>query len=117
MNLGDKQRIFAGLVAKLISHIYEQGYEVTFGEAYRFPEWAKQLAAEGRGIVNSLHCQRLAIDLNLFKDGEYLTTVEDWLPFGEFWESLSGEDIECAWGGRFASGDANHVSIAHDGRK
>jgi len=47
--------------------------------------------------------KRLAIDLNLFKDGEYLTDTEDHRFLGEFWESLGG-----TWGGRWD--DGNHYS-------
>lgn len=117
MTLGQKQRLFTHLVSRLIAYIYEQGYEATFGEAYRHPEWAKEMARQGRGIVKSLHCERLAIDLNLFKDGKWLMLSEDHTPFGEFWESLSGDGWECAWGGRFENPDGNHYSVAHDGRK
>src|SRR5690606_13759772 len=76
VTLGQKQRRFTLLVAKLIEYAYSQGYELSFGEAYRTPEQAKANAKSGKGIANSLHCDRLAIDLNLFKDGTYLTSSE-----------------------------------------
>jgi hypothetical protein len=113
MTLGEKQRLFTRLVGKLIEFAYANGYELTFGDAYRSPEQAKLNAAAGKGIVNSLHCERLAIDLNLFRHGQYLTASEDYKPLGEFWETL-GED--CAWGGRFSKPDGNHFSIKHAGR-
>lgn len=112
VTLGQKQRRFTLLVAKLIEYAYSQGYELSFGEAYRTPEQAAANAKSGKGIANSLHCDRLAIDLNLFKDGTYLTSSESHRPLGEFWESL---DPNCAWGGRF--GDGNHYSYMHGGRK
>jgi len=114
MTLGEKQRLFTRLVGKLIEYAYNTGYELTFGDAYRSPEQAKLNAAAGKGIVNSLHCERLAIDLNLFKDGTYKTQTEDYRALGEYWETLGPE---CCWGGRFSKPDGNHFSIAHGGRK
>jgi hypothetical protein len=113
MTLGEKQRLFTRLVGMLIEFAYANGYELTFGDAYRSPEQAKQNAATGKGIVNSLHCERLAIDLNLFRHGKYLTDSADYKPLGEFWESLGAD---CAWGGRFTRPDGNHFSIKHAGR-
>lgn len=115
MTLREKQSLFATLAAKLILRANQTGYAVTFGETYRSPEEAARLAAEGRGIKTSLHTQRLAIDLNLFKEGTYLTTSDAHRPLGEWWEALSTPDYQCCWGGRF--GDGNHYSIAHGGRK
>lgn len=108
--LRQKQSRFASMVALLINKAFEMGYEVTLGEAYR-SEWeAARLAKEGLGIKRSLHCDRLAVDLNLFKDGVYLATTEAHRPLGLWWESIGG-----AWGGRF--NDGNHYSLAHEGRK
>lgn len=108
--LRQKQSRFALMTARLIHHAQVMGYEVTLGEAYRSPEEAARLAAKGRGITRSLHCDRLAIDLNLFKGGVFLDSTEDHRPLGEWWESIGG-----AWGGRFK--DGNHYSLAHEGRK
>lgn len=110
MTLGQKQRKFTRMVADLIVWAYDNGYELTWGEAYRTPEQAALNAKTGKGIANSLHGDRLAVDLNLFKGGQYLTTTEDHRPLGEFWESIGG-----AWGGRF--NDGNHYSLEHEGRK
>ncbi len=112
MTLGEKQRLFAGLVGKLLIHIYEQGYEVTLDWAYRPPEVAAYYADLGIGIRSSLHTVKLAVDLNLFKDGVWLRTTAEHRPFGEWWEE---QNPGCCWGGRF--GDGNHYSLAHDGRK
>lgn len=115
MTLREKQSVFVNLVAALILKAYNDGYELTFGETYRSPEEAARLAKLGKGIKNSLHTQKLAIDLNLFKDGKYLSSTESHRFLGEWWENQSTEDYECCWGGRF--GDGNHYSIAHGGRK
>ncbi|PHM64442.1 subfamily M15C metalopeptidase [Xenorhabdus stockiae] len=112
MTLSEKQQLFAVKVAQLILWADEHGYRVTFGEAYRTPEQAKRNAQQGTGIANSLHTQRLAVDLNLFIRGEYQTRSEVYLPLGEYWESLGG-----TWGGRFSRPDGNHFSLEHNGVK
>ncbi|MEM8325646.1 M15 family peptidase, partial [Morganella morganii] len=70
MTLGEKQRKFTRMIADLIIFAYDNGYELTFSEAYRTPEQAALNAKSGAGIKNSLHTQRLAVDFNLFKDGK-----------------------------------------------
>lgn len=110
LGLRPKQSRFARMVALLILHTEALGYEVTFGEAYRTPEAAKLNAGQGIGIARSLHCQRLAIDLNLFRDGEWLQHSASHEPLGLYWESIGG-----TWGGRF--GDGNHYSLAHEGAR
>ena len=111
--LRQKQSRFVRLVGLLIEWAYANNYELTFAEAYRTPEQAASIAKTGKGIANSLHTQRLAIDLNLFRNGAYLTATNDHKPLGEYWESL-GED--CKWGGRFSRPDGNHYSIEWQGR-
>ncbi len=118
-SLREKQSAFVFLVAKLIEYAYANGYELTFGEAQRSHEEALRLWHLGAGILDSLHIIRLAIDLNLFKNGIYLTKTEEYEPLGVFWESLSTADYKCCWGGRFPSPkqDGNHFSIEHEGVK
>ena len=113
MTLGDKQRIFTKNVGRLIEWAYINGYEITLAEAYRTPEQAAQNAKDGTGIANSLHCQRLAIDLNLFENGRYLTKTEDHKRLGNFWESM--HELNC-WGGSWGD-DGNHYSMEHKGVK
>jgi hypothetical protein len=113
MTLRQKQSLFARLVAQLIVEAENQGFEVTFGETYRSPEEARRLAKLGKGIINSLHCSRLAIDLNLFRDGRYLSSTESHRPLGEWWET---QHELCRWGGRFSRPDGNHYSLEHEGR-
>ncbi|CDL40952.1 FIG01219977: hypothetical protein [Citrobacter freundii] len=95
MTLSEKQQLFTVMVANLIHWAEERGYRLTFGEAFRTPEQAALNAKKGSGISNSLHTQRLAVDFNLFVNGQYQTRTEDYLPLGEYWESLGG-----SWGGR-----------------
>lgn len=112
MTLRQKQSLFVRLVSALLIEANTRGYDLTFGEAWRSPEEAMRLAKLGKGIKNSLHRQRLAIDLNLFRDGKYLSSTAAHQPLGEFWEGLHPS---CRWGGRF--GDGNHYSLEHGGRK
>lgn len=138
--LGAKQRRFALAVGKWLLAVNARGYEVTFGESYRsdeqaeinalgtagrarlveylmphFPELARRIANNtGSGIRNTLHESRLAVDFNLFHRGAWISdgASPHWRVVGELWEALcSGH----RWGGRF--GDANHLSIEHDGRR
>ena len=113
MTLGEKQRLFTRLVGILIEYAYQQGYELTFGETYRSVQDASLNDAKGTGIKKSLHILSLAVDFNLFKDGQYLVKTEDHESLGIFWESLHPL---CRWGGRFVSRpDGNHYSLEHEG--
>ncbi len=117
MTLRQLQSVFAIRMARLILKANELGYEVTLGEAYRSPEEAARLVQESkvRAIKRSLHCDRLAIDLNLFKGGVFLPATEDHRLLGEWWESQSDTVATNAWGGRFS--DGNHYSVEYQGRK
>lgn len=109
--LGQKQRRFVKMVAKLIDFAYANGYELTFGDAYRDPRLHGEMGVKkGYGHSKSNHKIRLAVDFNLFKDGKFLTSSEDHKPLGEYWESIGG-----TWGGRF--NDGNHYSLEHNGTK
>lgn len=112
MTLSEKQSLFTVMIAQLILWANDKGYRLTFGEAYRTPEQAAINAKSGKGISNSLHTQRLAVDFNLFINGQYQTDSTAYQPLGEYWESLGG-----AWGGRFSKPDGNHFSLAHNGVK
>lgn len=93
--LRKRQSEFVHAVGLLILYAYQLGYELTFGDAY----------AKTGHIKRSFHYSRLAIDLNLFKDGKFQRTTEAHEPLGKFWESIGG-----TWGGRFATPDGNHYS-------
>ena len=111
--LGQHQQRFLPLVAKLIEFAYAQGYTLTAGEMYRSPEQAALNAQHGTGIANSLHILRLAVDLQLFKDGTYLTDPVAYQPLGDYWKTL---DPACAWGGDFVHlVDADHFSLSGGG--
>lgn len=96
ITLRQKQSKFARMVALLIQFATEKGYELSFGDA-----WAS--AGHKKG---SFHYRRLAIDLNLFKNGRYMTSTKAHEPLGLFWELIGG-----SWGGRFKNPDGNHYSL------
>lgn len=109
LSLGDKQRLFSKMVAALLTKAHELGYEVTLGDAYRDPRaFGAQGESKAYGRSKSAHKNRLAIDLNLFRDGIFLTGTEDHRFLGEWWEMQGG-----VWGGRF--NDGNHYSLKHAG--
>jgi hypothetical protein len=113
VTLGEKQKLFTRLLPGLLNKAHELGFEVTLGDAYRDPRVFGIIGeAQGYGAKSSCHKMRLAIDLNLFRDGKYLTTGYDHQPLGEWWER---QHELCNWGGRF--NDANHYSLKHAGSK
>lgn len=123
MSLGSTQREFSLQVAELIDFIYKSGYECTLGDAYRDPRVFGEMGTKNSitsevnsypayGRSKSAHKQRLAIDLNLFKDGLYLRHTEAHRPFGEFWKSIRPEN---RWGGDFTPKDGNHYSRKYYG--
>lgn len=113
MTLGEMQRLHVQLVAKLIEYTYAQGYELTWGEAFRTQQQAEWNAKAGTGIAQSVHCDRLAVDLQLFKNGIYLTDPESYKFMADYWISLHGL---CRAGYYFHSKDADHFSITYQGR-
>lgn len=109
--LRQQQTRFAKMVPRLIDKAFSLGYEVTLGDAYRDPRVHGDMGVrKSYSHPRSAHKIRLAIDLNLFRDGEYLEGSEAHMQLGEFWESIGG-----TWGGRF--GDGNHYSLEREGVK
>ena len=103
-SLGDLQRKFTLLTGKLIIYAYEQGYELTFGEAYN---------AQGTGHKkNSNHYIRLAVDLNLFKDQAWLSKgiemEQGHNMLHDYWDSLGGAPR--------IKNDLNHYALVYNGK-
>lgn len=101
--LGEAQERFSVMVQHLLTQAHLLGYGVRIGHVMRCRDCQT-------GKVNSLHKKKLAIDLNLFLDGEWLDKTEDHRLLGEWWESIGG-----TWGGRF--NDGNHYSLSYGGMK
>ena len=113
MSLRVKQSRFAYQVGRLIQQAYLMGYEVTLGDAYRDPRVHGDMGVrKSYSHPKSAHKVRLAIDLNLFKDGQFLEGSDAHKPLGEWWEK---QDPDARWGGRF--NDGNHYSFEHEGVK
>lgn len=108
------------MVPRLIDKAHELGFEVTLGDAYRDPRSHGKLGQrlirkDGQPVYGNLfscHKLRLAIDLNLFRGGQYCTATEDHRQLGHWWEK---QHESTAWGGRW--GDGNHYSLTHEGVK
>jgi hypothetical protein len=100
MKLNKHQFKFSSMVPLLILYIYQQGYTISIGDVY-----AK--SGHKRG---SNHYKKLAIDINLFKDGKYLRSTDAHAGFGFFWETLHPLN---RWGGRFK--DGNHYEYVIGG--
>lgn len=96
------QTEFAVCIARLILYAEGMGYSLTFGDAYRDPRVTY-------GHPNSSHRKRLAVDFNLFKDGEWLQDTESHRFLGEKWKLLHPL---ARWGGDFR--DGNHYSFEWD---
>lgn len=118
-SLRSLQSLLVRCLSELIRYAYQRGYELTLGEAYvQTPRKTREgsFVDDGVHMPSSLHYTRLAIDLNLFVRGAYVTRSDDmsWIDLGSYWKSL---DPACTWGGDFPQGDANHFSVTFGGRK
>jgi hypothetical protein len=113
MSMSLLQEEFAQSAARLIQRSVELGFTVTLGEAWRTPQQAAWNAQNDKGITHSLHIERLAIDLNFFKSGQYVQDGSQLKAVGEWWKSLGPK---YRWGGDFSHlPDGNHFSITPDG--
>lgn len=112
--LSEKQALFSYNVSRLLSYVYSKGYYCTVGEVYRTDEQAALYAKEGKGIKNSLHCKKLAIDITLFKPGSTAPCAScEYGQFGTYWKGL---DSHNKWGGDFVKNgkkwpDSNHFEM------
>jgi peptidoglycan L-alanyl-D-glutamate endopeptidase CwlK len=102
MSKSDEQWLFLQDVAKLVLFAHAHGYKLTGGELYRTQEQQDIYFAEGKSQVKrSNHQDRLAIDLNLFVDGDIQWSKnEHWEKLGEYWKQISPEN---KWGGDYKS--------------
>ena len=103
MTLREKQSIFLKNIAKLILWSFENGYELTGQELFRTQEQQDIYFKTGKSKVKySKHQDKLAIDLNLFINGKYVTDKESFKPLAEYWRSLHHRNISGSdWGWDF----------------
>lgn len=112
MKLSEQQRLFTRLIGKLIEYAYQNGLELTYGDAFRDSRYHGEFGEKkGYSAAYSVHKLRLAVDFNLFKAGIYRTDTPAYRELGEYWESLHPL---CRWGGRF--NDGNHFSMEWQGK-
>lgn len=113
--LRQKQALFARLIAQLISWIYTHpSWEVTLSEGYVGDTDARDGDYDGPHMRGGAHYKKLALDMNLFVDGKWITGgSEAWDEIGEKWKGLHPL---CRWGGDFKSRDFNHFSLFHEGK-
>ena len=140
-SLRQNQSRFARALPKLLLKAEALGYAVTLGECLRsdeqaeinalgehgrercaqvlereFPLLAAKIRNNGKwanGIRDSLHCYKLAIDLNLFDaQGRWIQDSGPYAELGAYWKSLGADH---RYGGDF--GDTPHYSIEHGGRQ
>lgn len=114
MSLNAKQADFTRHVGKLLTWCARYEIDVILAEAYRTPEQAAIYAKQGRGIKNSTHTKKLAVDLFILKDGVPSWDPEDYRPLGRYWKAC--HDL-ARWGGDFKNRDAVHFSFEHGGVK
>lgn len=112
MSLNAKQVEFTRCVGKLLTYASKYGLDVILAEAFRTPEQARIYAEQGKGIKNSVHTKKLAVDLFRFKDGTISWNTDDYARLGEYWKSLHPL---ARWGGDFKRRDAVHFSFEHNG--
>ncbi len=112
MGLNTKQARFTEKIARFIVWAADEGYQLIGAEWFRTAEQAEIYAKQGKGIKNSVHRKKLAVDLFLMKDGTITWDIEDYRPLGEEWERF---DDDARWGGNFRNRDAVHFSFIHNG--
>lgn len=91
-----RQDLFLQRACKVIEYARSLGYLITEGEAERTAEQAEIYAKQGKGILDSKHRARLAMDLNFYRDGKLVADRVSLEPIGVY-----AEKIGLHWGGRF----------------
>ena len=112
MSLNAKQALFTECIGRLLRYAFANGLPVIIAEAYRTPEQAEIYARQGKGIKNSVHRKKLAVDLFRFKNGTISWDKKDYEDLGRYWKSLNPD---ARWGGDFKNRDAVHFSFEHNG--
>lgn len=113
MKLGNKQELFMRLLPRLLDKAHELGFQIRGGSLFRDPRTDGAYGTKkGYGRAKSNHKLKLAIDLNLMKQGKLVRSTSGHKELGEWWEK---QHELCRWGGRF--NDGNHYSLEHWGTR
>ena len=93
MKLGQKQELFMRLLPRLIDKAHELGFEIRGGDLFRdsrsHGDYGEDKICGDKkvyGHKRSCHKLKLAIDLNLIKDGVLVSSSEGHRELGEWWE-------------------------------
>lgn len=101
----EKQMAFPLMLAHLILYAYKNGYKITFGEGYDDDNIGH--------AKNSNHYIKLAQDINLFLDGEWLDKGPEMEKghgmLHDYWDTLGGAQR--------IKNDLNHYSMLYAGRR
>ena len=111
-SLNEKQVDFTACVGKLLVYASIIGHDVILAEAYRTPEQAAIYAEQGKGIKNSVHTKKLAVDLFRYVNGKISWDPYDYELLATHWKSLHPL---ARWGGDFKNRDCVHFSFEHNG--
>lgn len=133
LSLRDKQQIFSYNTVLLYMRIFQLGCKFTYGEADRTKDqqylYYKGLTIENGKLVqaprrswtmNSMHLDRLAIDLNIQTPNEKGEMVMDWghTPYhyelGKFWESLHPKNKWAVTNPDGSKKDLGHFEMQRD---
>ena len=89
------EQIFLSNITKLMDTVYSKpGYRVSIDHKVDISQGPVDSIAK-------LRQAKLALNLNLFKDGIYLTQTSDYAELGSIWTSLDPHNI---WGGELGFG-------------
>ena len=81
--LGDKRRRFSRMVPRLLLYAEQLGYEYAF-------EFTKRCEQCPIGHPRSTHNVGLALDLNLYKNGEFIRDATGHKELHDFWDLMGG---------------------------
>ena len=112
MSMNKKQARFTHKIAQLIVWANERVFDLIGAELFRTAEQAAIYAKQGKGIKNSVHRKKLALDMFLMIDGKITWKPEDYRIIGEKWKTM---DPDARWGGDMKRRDAVHFSFIHNG--
>lgn len=114
--LNEKQADFAYYVAMLLVRARDElGIRCVGAEWHRPDALAELYASQGKGIANSLHRLKLALDVFVLDDNGSITfDLAAYEPLGAQWKSMHPL---ARWGGDFKSKDSVHFSFEHEGVK
>jgi peptidoglycan L-alanyl-D-glutamate endopeptidase CwlK len=91
------QNTFSANLSALINAIHVSGMTCSMGECYRTSEQQEIYIKQGKSKTNnSMHCLRLAVDINIFINGQLIAEAEKLAALGKYWRDLHPQN---RWGG------------------